>query len=196
MILLSLQGIQKSFGTNEVLRDASLVLQDGQRMGLVGVNGCGKSTLMKIIAGIETADGGTMTMQKGLKLGYLAQQGQVGEGRTVLEELESVFEPVQRMEQQLRDLEHQMADAHDEASLHRLGSQYDQLTRRFEESNGYGMDPTQPVYGNGEDYKYVGGYFQYLQNKSDQISDPDWKKMAASQVTQNPVAVLDNYNCR
>ena len=44
---------------------------------------------MKIIAGIETADGGTMTMQKGLKLGYLAQQGQVGEGRTVLEELES-----------------------------------------------------------------------------------------------------------
>ena len=113
MILLSLQGIQKSFGTNEVLRDASLVLQDGQRMGLVGVNGCGKSTLMKIIAGIETADGGTMTMQKGLKLGYLAQQGQVGEGRTVLEELESVFEPVQRMEQQLRDLEHQMADAHD-----------------------------------------------------------------------------------
>ena len=110
MILLSLQGIQKSFGTNEVLRDASLVLQDGQRMGLVGVNGCGKSTLMKIIAGIETADGGTMTMQKGLKLGYLAQQGQVGEGRTVLEGLESVFEPVQRMEQQLRDLEHQMAD--------------------------------------------------------------------------------------
>lgn len=142
MILLSLQGIQKSFGTNEVLRDASLVLQDGQRMGLVGVNGCGKSTLMKIIAGIETADGGTMTMQKGLKLGYLAQQGQVGEGRTVLEELESVFEPVQRMEQQLRDLELQMADAHDEASLHRLGSQYDQLTRRFEESNGYGWRST------------------------------------------------------
>lgn len=142
MILLSLQGIQKSFGTNEVLRDASLVLQDGQRMGLVGVNGCGKSTLMKIIAGIETADGGTMTMQKGLKLGYLAQQGQVGEGRTVLEELESVFEPVQRMEQQLRDLEHQMADAHDEASLHRVGSQYDQLTRRFEESNGYGWRST------------------------------------------------------
>lgn len=59
--------------------------------------------------------------------------------------------------------------------------------------NALSMDPTQPVYGNGEDYKYVGGYFQYLQNKSDQISDPDWKKMAASQVTQNPVAVLDNY---
>ena len=70
MILLSLQGVTKSFGTNEVLRDVSFVLQDGQRMGLVGGNGCGKSTLMKSIAGVETADGGTITMQKGLRLGF------------------------------------------------------------------------------------------------------------------------------
>ncbi|MGN0761834.1 MAG: ABC-F family ATP-binding cassette domain-containing protein [Aristaeellaceae bacterium] len=143
MILLSLQGVKKSFGTNEVLRDASLVLQDGQRMGLVGVNGCGKSTLMKIIAGLESADGGAITMQKGLKLGYLAQQGEVGEGRTVLEELESVFEPVVEMERQLRALEQQMADVgHDETLLHRLGSQYDQLTRDFERANGYGWRST------------------------------------------------------
>ena len=143
MILLSLQGIQKSFGANEVLRSASLVLQDGQRMALVGVNGCGKSTLMKIIAGLEASDGGVMTMQKGLKLGYLAQQGEVGEGRTVLEELESVFEPVVRMEQQLRALEAQMAEcAQDEDMLHRLGSQYDQLTRDFERANGYGWRST------------------------------------------------------
>ncbi len=143
MILLSLQGIQKSFGANEVLRSASLVLQDGQRMALVGVNGCGKSTLMKIIAGLEASDGGVMTMQKGLKLGYLAQQGEVGEGRTVLEELESVFEPVVRMEQQLRALEAQMAEcAQDEDMLHRLGSLYDQLTRDFERANGYGWRST------------------------------------------------------
>lgn len=57
MILLSAQHIQKSFGGNTVLRDASLVLQDGQRLGLVGVNGSGKSTLMKIIAGLEPYDG-------------------------------------------------------------------------------------------------------------------------------------------
>ena len=143
MILLSLQGVQKSFGTNEVLRNASLVLQDGQRMGLVGVNGCGKSTLMKIIAGVETSDGGMITMQKGLRLGYLAQQGTVGEGRTVLEELESVFEPVVRMEQQLRDLETQMAEcADDMPRLGRLGNQYDQLTQEFERRNGYGWRST------------------------------------------------------
>ena len=128
--------------SHEIFAHLNLTIEPGTFVAILGHNGCGKSTLMKIIAGIETADGGTMTMQKGLKLGYLAQQGQVGEGRTVLEELESVFEPVQRMEQQLRDLEHQMADAHDEASLHRLGSQYDQLTRRFEESNGYGWRST------------------------------------------------------
>ena len=143
MILLSLQGVQKSFGTNEVLRDASLVLQDGQRMGLVGVNGCGKSTLMKIIAGVETSDGGTITMQKGLRLGYLAQQGEVGEGRTVLEELESVFEPVVEMEKQLRRMEEQMAECGDDmVRLSRLGSQYDALTLEFERRNGYGWKST------------------------------------------------------
>lgn len=57
------------------------------------------------------------------------------------------------------------------------------------------MDPTQSVYGNGDDYQFVGGYFQYLQDKSDQITDPNWKKIAATQVPQNPVAVLDNYKC-
>jgi len=139
MILLSLQGVQKSFGTNEVIRDASLVLQEGQRMGLVGVNGCGKSTLMKIIAGIESSDGGTITMQKGLRLGYLAQQGAVDVNRTALEELESVFEPVVQMEQQMRQLEVEMAECGaDEMMLRRLGSQYDQLTREFERANGYG----------------------------------------------------------
>ena len=143
MILLSLQGVTKSFGTNEVLRDASLVLQDGQRMGLVGVNGCGKSTLMKIIAGVESSDSGTITMQKGLRLGYLAQQGEVAPDRTVLEELESVFEPVVEMEQQLRRMEEQMAECGDDMTrLSRLGSQYDALTLEFERRNGYGWRST------------------------------------------------------
>ena len=143
MILLSAQNIQKSFGTNVVLKDASLVLQDGQRLGLVGVNGCGKSTLMKIIAGLEPYDGGTLTMQKGLRLGYLAQQGMVTPGKTVLEEVEAVFEPVVAMEARLRQLEQDMAHtAEDPVRLRQLGNQYDQLTRQFEESNGYGWRST------------------------------------------------------
>ena len=143
MILLSAQHIQKSFGANTVLQDASLVLQDGQRLGLVGVNGSGKSTLMKIIAGLEPYDGGTLTMQKGLRLGYLAQQGAVTPGKTVLEELEAVFDPVVAMEGRLRELERTMAAAaQDPERLRQLGNQYDQLTRTFEESNGYGWRST------------------------------------------------------
>ena len=77
MIILALQDVQKSFGAHEVLKSVSFTLQAGERMGLVGVNGSGKSTLMKIITGLETPDKGSVHLQKGLKLGYLAQQGEL-----------------------------------------------------------------------------------------------------------------------
>ncbi len=139
MIILSLQGIRKSFGTHEVLRDASLTLQEGERMGLVGVNGSGKSTLMKIIAGLETPDEGTLSMQKGLRIGYLTQQGELSGDETVLRVLESVFDPVVALEQEMRETEKAMAEAAgDPELLRRLGGRYDALTRAFEDGNGYG----------------------------------------------------------
>ncbi len=139
MIILSLQGVQKSFGTHQVLKEVSFTLQNGERMGMVGVNGSGKSTLMKIIAGAETADAGSVSIQKGLRIGYLAQQGELSGEETVLEVLENVFEPMMRMEAELRALETRMAEeAGDPAALQRLGGRYDALTREFEEGNGYG----------------------------------------------------------
>ena len=139
MIILAVQDIQKSFGTHEVLKSVSFTLQEQERMGLVGVNGSGKSTLMKIIAGIETADGGTVSIQKGLRIGYLAQQGEFREGETVRETLESVFEPLVQMEAEMRDLEQKMAEQGDDAeALRRLGSRYDALMHEFERRNGYG----------------------------------------------------------
>jgi len=140
MIILSLQNVKKAFGGNEVLRDVCLTLQEGQRMGLVGANGCGKSTLMKIIAGLEMKDDGVIHQQKGLRMGYLAQQGMVTPGNTVYQELEHVFDPVMAMEKRLRALEMEMAEVgHDANLLRRLGSEYDQLTREFEKQNGYGF---------------------------------------------------------
>ena len=139
MIILALQDVKKSFGTHEVLKSVSFTLQEGERMGMVGVNGSGKSTLMKIIAGIETADSGSGNMQKGLRIGYLAQQGELTGEETVLETLESVFEPQRRMEEELRALEQEMAvSGSDPDALRILGSRYDALTREFERSNGYG----------------------------------------------------------
>ncbi len=139
MIILAVQDIQKSFGTHEVLKGVSFTLQEQERMGLVGVNGSGKSTLMKIIAGIETADNGTVSIQKGLRIGYLAQQGEFREGETVRETLESVFEPLVQMEAEMRDLEQKMAEQGDDAeALRRLGGRYDALMHEFERRNGYG----------------------------------------------------------
>ena len=139
MIILALQEIRKSFGTHEVLKGVSFTLQEQERMGLVGVNGCGKSTLMKIIAGEESADSGSVNIQKGLRIGYLAQQGELSGQETVREVLESVFEPLVRMEEEMRSLEQEMAEhGADAEMLRRLGGRYDALTREFERRNGYG----------------------------------------------------------
>ena len=139
MIILALQEIRKSFGTHEVLKGVSFTLQEQERMGLVGVNGCGKSTLMKIIAGAETADAGSVNIQKGLRIGYLAQQGELSGKETVQEVLERVFDPLVRMEEEMRSLETEMAKHGENAEmLRRLGGRYDALTREFERQNGYG----------------------------------------------------------
>ena len=122
MIILALQEIRKSFGTHEVLKGVSFTLQEQERMGLVGVNGCGKSTLMKIIAGAETADDGSVNIQKGLRIGYLAQQGELSGKETVQEVLERVFDPLVRMEEEMRSLETEMAEHGENAEmLRRLG---------------------------------------------------------------------------
>ena len=114
MIILTIQNLKKAFGGNVVLKDVNLVLQDRQRMGLVGVNGCGKTTLLKILAGQEHEDGGTISLMKGIRIGYMEQQYAVQGDSTVFEELKQVFEPVFAMEEKLRALEAQMASARGE----------------------------------------------------------------------------------
>ena len=136
MIILTIQNLHKAYGGNVVLKDVSLTLQDHQRMGLVGVNGCGKTTLLKILAGIEHADGGAVSLMKGVRVGYMEQQYTAEGNSTVFEEMKRVYEPVFAMEEKLRQLEKQMASA-GEQELKRLGDAYSRLSDAFEKADGY-----------------------------------------------------------
>ncbi|MBE5787787.1 MAG: ABC-F family ATP-binding cassette domain-containing protein, partial [Clostridiales bacterium] len=137
MIILTVQNLQKAFGGNEVLKDVNLTLQNGQRMGLVGVNGCGKSTLMRILAGKEYADGGSISLMKGMRVGYMEQQYAAREGATVFEELKDVYAPVFAMEEKMRAMEEKMALITDEQELIRLGDSYARMNDAFERADGY-----------------------------------------------------------
>ncbi len=138
MILMTVQGVSKSFGMNCVLKDISLTLQQGARMGLIGVNGSGKSTLFRLIAGQMEPDEGSISLMRGTRVGMLTQEADIQSDLTVREELSRVFAPVQEMERRLRALEEEMAQNHeDEAALDRLSREYARLTDRFEDAGGY-----------------------------------------------------------
>ena len=161
MIVLSAQSIAKSFGVNAVLKDVSFTMQQGDRIGLVGVNGCGKSTLMRIIAGLDSPDAGEISIVRGTRIGYLAQQDMVTSSASVWAELEKVYEPVFEMEKRLRALESEMEHAHTNPSqFNRLSADYDKLMRRFEDADGYAWKSMVSGVLNGLGFKPA----QYEQN--------------------------------
>lgn len=143
----------------EVLSGASLTLQHGRRLGLIGANGSGKSTLLKILAGLDTPDSGGVTLSRGMRVGYLEQQGALPEGATVWQALEHVFDFLHEIEAKLRRLEAEMTERHgDQEAFDRLAQQYASLTDAFEDADGYawqsaiqgvlkGLGFTQPQWG-------------------------------------------------
>ncbi len=138
MVLLTVQEVSKSFGMNCVLKEITLTLKQGARMGLVGVNGGGKSTLLRLIAGQMEPDKGRISLVRGAKVGMLSQEADIKSDLTVRQELERVFEPVREMERKLRALEEEIARQHaDEQAVERLSREYARLTDRFEEAGGY-----------------------------------------------------------
>ena len=138
MILLTLTHVSKAFVMNQVLSDINLTLHQYSRMGLVGVNGCGKSTLMQLITGALTPDEGTVSLVKGTTVGYLSQHADIDSTLTVTEELSRVFDDVKRMEARLREMEAEMAEKHaDKEAMKALSEAYSRLTARFEDAGGY-----------------------------------------------------------
>ncbi len=103
-VLLSVQGLTKSFGPRPLFTDLSVEVRAGERIGLIGPNGSGKSTLLKLLAGREDPDAGTRTIRRGVRLGYLAQDDTFAPGQTVREVLVAALaeEPIEDHEREMR----------------------------------------------------------------------------------------------
>ncbi len=137
MSLLVASGLAKSYGALDVFEHVEVRIEHGDRIGLVGPNGQGKTTLLKILAGLETPSAGMVTRARGLRLGYLPQDPPPPGVRTLYADLLDVFADLQAQGQALRALEQRMEEATDEAELEQLLDQYGEVQARFELAGGY-----------------------------------------------------------
>src|SRR6266571_8431984 len=137
-MLLTVRNLSKSYGIVSVLRDISFVINPGDRAGIVGANGVGTSTLMKILVGQEEADDGRFAYGPSVEFGYLPQTTPDFYGRTI-EDL--IFESVgnlRQLEQRMRELESTMGTASGE-QLASLLAEYEQVASRFQDYGGYDL---------------------------------------------------------
>ena len=135
-MILSCQNINKAFGTDVILKNASFHIEDREKAAVVGINGAGKSTLLKIIVGDLDADSGEAVLSKGKTLGYLAQHQDLESEHTIYEELLTVKQDVLDLERDMYALELRMKElAGDE--LEGALAQYTRLSHEFEQKNGY-----------------------------------------------------------
>nr|WP_295264120.1 ABC-F family ATP-binding cassette domain-containing protein [uncultured Blautia sp.] len=135
-MILSCQGISKSFGEKVILNDASFHIEEREKAALIGNNGAGKTTLLRIIMNEISSDSGQVVLMKDKKIGYLAQYQDVSGHRTVYEELLTTKQYIIDMEDRMRAIEVQMKNASGE-ELDRLMNTYTRLTHEFELENGY-----------------------------------------------------------
>src|SRR5216684_2548843 len=139
MIQLSAAG--KRFGHKLLFENADWLITSHDRVGLVGANGTGKSTLMKILAGLDTFDYGSLIVAKGTTAGYLPQDGLSLSGRTVFAECMSVFDKLRAMEQELEALMHSMAELdHTGAEYSAVADRYHRVEHEFRTRDGYSIE--------------------------------------------------------
>ena len=135
-MILSVNNINKSFGTDVIIKDATFNIEDHEKAAIVGINGAGKSTLLKMIIGEEPVDSGLVTFTRGKTVGYLAQQQNLNSGKSIYDELLEVKQFVIDMEKELRELESLMGSTKGE-ELDALLNKYNSLNQKFEMANGY-----------------------------------------------------------
>jgi ATP-binding cassette subfamily F protein 3 len=138
MAVLTVQNLSKYWGAEKLFEGISFLLNEGEKIALVGRNGAGKTTLLKILMGRLEHDGGNIAIAGGARVGYLSQDPEFTAGNTLLQEAESVFAYLRRWEEQLRSLEAKMAEETDEETLHSLMDDYARITTQYEAAGGYG----------------------------------------------------------
>ena len=141
MAILSVANLTLSIGDRRLLDGVSFTLDEGQHIGLVGRNGCGKSTLMKLIAGLPGLkhDTGQIQVARGATIGYLTQDPHLDPERTLRDEAAGAFDELRKYHEELESVAHAMATAEGD-ELDRLLKQYEHLEHRIQTSGGYEVD--------------------------------------------------------
>ena len=136
-MLVELKDICKGFGIDKILENVNLTINDGDRIGLLGVNGPGKSTLLNIISGNLSYDSGDLYIQKGIEIGYLKQKDVLNLENTIEQEVKSVFKEVYEIGEKLSKIRENMAKGDNSNNTLK---EYDRLNSLFEAKDGYNID--------------------------------------------------------
>jgi ATP-binding cassette subfamily F protein 3 len=137
MSLISACNLAKSFGVEDIFSNLSISVPKHARIGLVGPNGVGKTTLLRILIGEETASDGTVQHARNLRIGYLPQEAALESGLTLWDECLSVFNDLLEMQAQLQGMDAQMGDHHADTDFL---EKYSRLQERFEQTGGYNYE--------------------------------------------------------
>src|SRR5580700_3671366 len=139
--MLQLSGAGKRFGQKLLFEDANWLITPDERTGLVGGNGTGKSTLLKVLAGVESLDYGQLTRVKGMTLGYLPQDGLALRGKTVFAECLSVFDHLHELERESLDLTHTLSEADPKSKEYAIAAErYSDIADQLHVHDIYNLD--------------------------------------------------------
>lgn len=140
MIISSAQNLEKSFGGTKIITNLSFEIKDKERIGLVGKNGGGKTTILKLLAGCEKQDTGTIHLKKAARVGLLSQLPDFPNDRTVYEVLTTAFAEVMKLGAKMKELEYVMGVESGEGEFQKILDQYGEIQDRYTLLGGYEME--------------------------------------------------------
>jgi len=139
MIECSINNLTKYYGANKLFQNISFDLKTGEKIGLIGQNGCGKTTILKIIMGVEDCQEGSIAIRKDARIGYLNQMPDFERCATTIDVVESAFETIYKLKQEMKVLEERLIQLQGEA-LEKAVQNYGRLTEQFETLGGYEIE--------------------------------------------------------